>query len=809
MTISNTIRTAGPFIGNGITTVFPFTFKVFKKEEVLAVQTDVSTGVASPLVLNSGYSVVLNADQNANPGGTATMASPLAIGQTLVLTSDLAYLQPLDITNGGGFYPSVLNAALDRLTIFCQQLSSLARRSIKFPLSDSGMNTELPSAVARANKLLGFNSAGAPIIVAPASGSAADLALDLASSSGAGFIGWLRNATGAVLTTLSRWLGWQTPSVLDFMTDAERTDVMAGTCLLDVSAAVQAAVTHCLLTNQNLTVEGVCRIDTPVNIDRATDGTINEFRIIGRNSNAGFWTSQPICIFSSTLLGYGTREDFPGSEFTVFESVRFEASAATLDCFAVNGEKFLRMRFDHCYFRKIRLAFTNNFFQSWYLNGCNVRRMRGVFMEAAIAGPSFLDLDGFGFDLHFTDNIIEEGDAAGCAFLKLAGQFNGGDLKGNLFEGCTGPFVEVGGGGTVEVSGNYFEAVSLPVFRLGSMFNINFNGNRFGTGTNPAYWPIDCQTSYTVVGNGNFSEGNLYKVTSMQNTKALNDAGFYNTAAKGLLSFGDVAYDGLICDDPQQAQQIDKIISRTLFMGLNDFSLGNVTQNVASMRADGVSGSIPKSAFNWYTVPGARAVCRLDVKVQDSALGEMVDAAFSISAKGTTSYSPTGDYVNIVTSGEGTFPSVQQLATTSNINSTAATFLQCSGGGVTRLLVYGNGGIANYQANNTNLSDVRTKKEITPLISYWEKWKALEFVTFRYIDQDDPRPNIGLIAQQVESVAPEFVSTDDQFGSDDGDNLKAIFTTDLYHAQGAVLKEAMARIEALEEIILTLKGNAS
>lgn len=181
MTISNTIRTAGPFIGNGITTAFPFTFKVFKKEEVLAVQTDTSTGVASSLVLNSAYSVTLNADQNATPGGTVTTSAPLAIGQTLVLTSDLAYLQPLDITNGGGFYPSVLNAALDRLTIFCQQLFSLARRSIKFPLSDAGMDTELPSAVARANKMLGFDSAGRPIVAAPLSGSAADVAIDLAN----------------------------------------------------------------------------------------------------------------------------------------------------------------------------------------------------------------------------------------------------------------------------------------------------------------------------------------------------------------------------------------------------------------------------------------------------------------------------------------------------------------------------------------------------------------------------------------------------------------------------------------------------
>ena len=189
MTISNTIRTAGPYIGNDVTTAFPFYFKIFKTSDLLAVQTDVATGVATSLVLNSGYTVTLNPDQNDNPGGTVTLPAVLATGKTLVLTSSLDYLQPLDITNGGGFYPSVLNAALDRLTIFCQQLFSLASRSLKLPLSDTGVNTELPSAAARANKVLAFNDAGLPIVVIPTSGSAADLAITLASLSGASLIG--------------------------------------------------------------------------------------------------------------------------------------------------------------------------------------------------------------------------------------------------------------------------------------------------------------------------------------------------------------------------------------------------------------------------------------------------------------------------------------------------------------------------------------------------------------------------------------------------------------------------------------------
>ena len=67
---------------------------------------------------------------------------------------------------------------------------------------------------------------------------------DLAASTGAGLIGWIRSAAGAVAATLSKWLGWQPVSVFDFMTDAQRDDVTAGTATLDVTAAMQAARDH-------------------------------------------------------------------------------------------------------------------------------------------------------------------------------------------------------------------------------------------------------------------------------------------------------------------------------------------------------------------------------------------------------------------------------------------------------------------------------------------------------------------------------------------------------------------------------------
>ena len=128
-------------------------------------------------------------------------------------------------------------------------------------------------------------------------------------------------------------------------------------------------------------------------------------------------------------------------------------------------------------------------------------------------------------------------------------------------------------------------------------------------------------------------------------------------------------------------------------------------------------------------------------------------------------------------------------------------------GNTKRFALRSNGGLANYQSNDANLSDERLKSDITPLGSYWDKIKALGVVTFKYKDQTTNEPNIGLIAQQVESVAPELISNHG-FGEtpDDGVPYKTIYTTDLYHAAIKALQEAMTRIETLETKVAALEG---
>lgn len=164
MTISSENRKAGPYTGNGSTTAFPFAFKVFKAEDLQVVHFDPTTGVETTLALNTDYTVTLNADQNANPGGTVNTTSPVATGDLLTITSTLPLLQQTDLTNQGGFYPKVITDALDRLTIFVQQLAERVSRSLKIPISDGAVSTELPPAAKRAGTVLAFGNSGEPIV---------------------------------------------------------------------------------------------------------------------------------------------------------------------------------------------------------------------------------------------------------------------------------------------------------------------------------------------------------------------------------------------------------------------------------------------------------------------------------------------------------------------------------------------------------------------------------------------------------------------------------------------------------------------
>jgi hypothetical protein len=92
-------------------------------------------------------------------------------------------------------------------------------------------------------------------------------------------------------------------------------------------------------------------------------------------------------------------------------------------------------------------------------------------------------------------------------------------------------------------------------------------------------------------------------------------------------------------------------------------------------------------------------------------------------------------------------------------NGTGNLFLSCGDTSATRMTVRSNGGIANYTANDVNLSDERVKKDIADLGSQWSCIKDWNLVEFRYKEQEENTPkNYGVIAQQIQEHCPEVVT---------------------------------------------------
>ena len=67
MTVSSTVRKAGPYAGNGVATIFSFPFKAFQNSDLEVIYLAAGAASEEILVLDSDYSVHLNADQNATP----------------------------------------------------------------------------------------------------------------------------------------------------------------------------------------------------------------------------------------------------------------------------------------------------------------------------------------------------------------------------------------------------------------------------------------------------------------------------------------------------------------------------------------------------------------------------------------------------------------------------------------------------------------------------------------------------------------------------------------------------------------------
>lgn len=152
-------------LANGTQTEFGFDFVIFDPAHLLVyVDNVLQTG---------GYSVV---PLTSWPGpGKAVFASPPVGGKRIGRERASPIQRLTDFQEGGDFRAGTLNNELDYLTVVAQEQALVNRRSLRQPSNETPFDP-LPAAAVRAAGILGFGSAGEPIII-PWEGNPAAFAL--------------------------------------------------------------------------------------------------------------------------------------------------------------------------------------------------------------------------------------------------------------------------------------------------------------------------------------------------------------------------------------------------------------------------------------------------------------------------------------------------------------------------------------------------------------------------------------------------------------------------------------------------------
>lgn len=160
MTVSTTTSKVS-YAGNGSTVAFAVNF-YFLANSHLKVVLRAADGTETVQTLTTDYTV---AGAGVSSGGTVTMNTAPAVGQTLVILRNVPITQDVDYQPNDPFPAATHEQALDKLTMIAQQEQNALAGVVKFPDTDSSsLTATLPASSARANKALVFDADGNVIV---------------------------------------------------------------------------------------------------------------------------------------------------------------------------------------------------------------------------------------------------------------------------------------------------------------------------------------------------------------------------------------------------------------------------------------------------------------------------------------------------------------------------------------------------------------------------------------------------------------------------------------------------------------------
>ena len=128
MTVSTEVN-HNEYTGNGVTTIFPYAFRIFQASDLLVTTSD-TNGTLRTLTLNTDYTV---SGVGSYSGGTVILPAPLGNGWSISIERDLPVVQETDLRNQGRFFAETHEGAFDYLTMLIQQCFGWLRLALLKP----------------------------------------------------------------------------------------------------------------------------------------------------------------------------------------------------------------------------------------------------------------------------------------------------------------------------------------------------------------------------------------------------------------------------------------------------------------------------------------------------------------------------------------------------------------------------------------------------------------------------------------------------------------------------------------------------
>lgn len=144
MTIATTLNRVA-YNGDGVSTIFAYPFEIFLASDLQVYDIVNATGVASLLAINVDYTV---SGAGVPTGGNVTKTVALAAGHTLVIIRVEPMTQASALPSNDKFPTTVVETALDKLTMLVQQLNEVDQRSLKLALTSLYSNLTVPDPAA-------------------------------------------------------------------------------------------------------------------------------------------------------------------------------------------------------------------------------------------------------------------------------------------------------------------------------------------------------------------------------------------------------------------------------------------------------------------------------------------------------------------------------------------------------------------------------------------------------------------------------------------------------------------------------------